>query len=76
MNELLKALGLNLSTVKMAYGFGRDQGRKILRGALIFPGIRKADLAKYNDADILAKREAWLDATVALVEELLDLDED
>ncbi|MCB0826330.1 MAG: hypothetical protein R2688_05905 [Fimbriimonadaceae bacterium] len=82
MDLILGRLGLNGSSIKLAYLLGRDTGRKFLRGALIFPGIRIADLRKVaekQDApieELIAKRDHMLDGMIDFLEEMLDLDDD
>lgn len=82
MDNFLKRFSLNLSSIKLAYLLGRDQGRKFLKGALIFPGIRIQDLksvaARNQDSweQLVAKREAMLEAVIDFVEEYVDFDED
>ena len=82
MDEILKKFGIEREAFRLAYLFGREQGRRFLRGALIFPGIRVADLEKVAQrngepvTDLVAKRDAMLDATISFVEEFVNLDED
>jgi hypothetical protein len=82
MDDLLKRLGVDREALRLAYLFGREQGRRFLRGAMIFPGIRVADLekvaARNGEAvtEMIAKRDLMLDSTIAFVEEFVNLDED
>ncbi len=82
MDGMIGRLGLDWSSLKLAYMLGREQGRKFLRGALVFPGIRVADLEKVAAAtgddvlELVSKRDRMIDATVDFLEELVDLDSD
>lgn len=82
MLDLLKKAGLNESTLRLAYDFNRDAGRKLIRRALIVPGIREDDLRRLAKGDaekfaqLKADRDAWLTSTVKFAEELLNLDDD
>lgn len=76
MDDFLKRLGIDREAFRLAYLFGREQGRRFLRGALIFPGIRVADLEKVAArngvpvTELVAKRDAMLEATMAFLEEV------
>lgn len=80
MKEMLGKFGIDGEAFKLAYMFGKDQGRSFLKGALTFPGIRLADLEKaaslkgVDVKGLIAKRDAMLDAMVAFFEELFGLD--
>lgn len=82
MDLILGRLGLNGASIKLAYLLGRETGRKFLRGALTFPGIRIADLRKIAGQqnapieDLIAKRNQMLDGMIDFLEEMLDLDDD
>ncbi|MFM9872728.1 MAG: hypothetical protein ACKVQS_04590 [Fimbriimonadaceae bacterium] len=82
MENFLKKLGLDQQSLKLAYLLGREQGRKFVRGALIFPGIRIADLQIQaikngdNPIELIAKRDAMLDSMLDFIEEFINLDED
>lgn len=82
MDTFLKKLGLDHSSLKLAYLLGRDQGRKFIRGALIFPGIRIIDLEQQakrsgsDPKDLIEKRDSMLDAILNFIEEFVDLDAD
>jgi len=78
----LKRLGLDAGSLRLAYLLGRDQGRKFVRGALIFPGIRVVDLQRQASKNgeeaqqLIDKRDAMLDAMLNFIEEFVNLDED
>lgn len=82
MLDILKKAGLNEGTLRLAYKMKPLEGRKLIRRFLIGPGLREDDLRrlaggdikKYND--LKADRDAWLDASVKLTEELLSIDDD
>lgn len=80
--QVLKRYGLDGGSLRLAYLLGREQGRRFLRGALIFPGIRMADLervsARTGDelGELVAKRDLMVDSIVDFLEEFLDLDTD
>ena len=82
MDLILGRLGLNDSSMKLAYLLGRETGRKFLRGALIFPGIRISDLRKIAEKrgesveELIEKRNVMIDGMIEFLEEVLDLDED
>lgn len=82
MQEILKRMGIDSDAFKLAYLFGKEQGRKFAKGALIFPGIRVADLEKAasrsggSAAELVAKRDSMLDSMIAFLEELAGLDAD
>lgn len=82
MELFLKRLGLDAGSLRLAYLLGREQGRKFVRGALIFPGIRVVDLqrqaAKNGDEaqELIDKRDAMLEAMLNFIEEFVNLDED
>ena len=68
--------------MKLAYQLGQTEGRRFVRGALIFPGIRMGDLEKVAKGtgddvkELVAKRDAMLDAITDFLEELMDVDKD
>ena len=82
MEIFLKKLGLDQSSLKLAYLLGRDQGRKFVRGALIFPGIRIVDLEQQatqngdDSKELIAKRDNMLSAMLDFIEEFINVDED
>ncbi|MBX3115614.1 MAG: hypothetical protein KF836_13695 [Fimbriimonadaceae bacterium] len=82
MELFLKRLGLDAGSLRLAYLLGREQGRKFVRGALIFPGIRVVDLqrqaAKNGEEaqQLIDKRDAMLEAMLNFIEEFVNLDED
>ncbi|QYK53261.1 MAG: hypothetical protein KF824_13530 [Fimbriimonadaceae bacterium] len=82
MELFLKRLGLDSGSLRLAYLLGREQGRKFVRGALIFPGIRMVDLqrqaAKNREEaqQLIDKRDAMLEAMLNFIEEFVNLDED
>lgn len=82
MENILKHFNLDLTSFKLAYLLGREQGRKFLKGALIFPGIRVQDLKsqalrnKDSFDQLVAKRDAMLEAMIDFLEEYLDFDQD
>ncbi len=82
MDSFLKKLGLDQQSLRLAYLLGRDQGRKFVRGALIFPGIRVTDLQTQaikngdNPQELIAKRDAMLEGMLDFIEEFINLDED
>lgn len=82
MELFLKRLGLDAGSLRLAYLLGREQGRKFVRGALIFPGIRASDLqsqaAKNGDdpQELLEKRDRMLESMLDFIEEFINLDED
>lgn len=82
MELFLKRLGLDAGSLRLAYLLGREQGRKFVRGALIFPGIRVVDLqrqaAKNGDEaqELIDKRDAMLEAMLNFIEEFVNLEED
>ena len=82
MELFLKRLGLDAGSLRLAYLLGRDQGRKFVRGALIFPGIRVVDLQRQASKNgeeaqqLIDKRDAMLEAMLNFIEEFVNLDED
>ena len=80
MNEILQRLGIDGDAFRLAYLFGKEQGRRFVRGALIFPGIRVADLEKVASrtgesvTELVGKRDAMLDSIVVFLEEFAGLD--
>lgn len=82
MELFLKRLGLDAGSLRLAYLLGRDQGRKFVRGALIFPGIRVVDLQRQaskngeESQQLIDKRDAMLEAMLNFIEEFVNLDED
>lgn len=82
MGLFLKRLGLDAGSLRLAYLLGRDQGRKFVRGALIFPGIRVVDLQRQASKNgeeaqqLIDKRDAMLEAMLNFIEEFVNLDED
>jgi len=82
MELFLKRLGLDAGSLRLAYLLGRKQGRKFVRGALIFPGIRVVDLQRQaakngEEAEqLIDKRDAMLEAMLNFIEEFVNLDEE
>lgn len=82
MEHLLKRFGVDMGSVRLAYALGKDQGRKFVKGALIFPGIRIADLerraAMLEDSpqELIAKRDKMIEGILDFIEEFVNLDED
>lgn len=82
METFLKKLGLDIQSLRLAYLLGRDQGRKFVKGALIFPGIRITDLQKQainlgdNPQELIDKRDIMLEAILDFIEEFVNLDDD
>ncbi|MDI9639714.1 hypothetical protein QPK87_04770 [Kamptonema cortianum] len=82
METILKKFGLDIGSLKLAYLMGREKGRQFVKGALIFPGIRIADLERQaarngdDPAELIGKREVMLDAMLDFIEEFVNLDND
>ncbi len=79
MSEIFEKLGIDGEALRLAYLFGKEQGRKFLRGALIVPGLRVVDLekiAKKNDLDsneLLKSRDLMLNSVIDFLESLAGL---
>lgn len=79
MSELLEKLGIDGEALRLAYLFGRPQGRKFLKGALTFPGIRVVDLEAFasrqdlDSVELLKQRDLMLDSIIDFVESLSGL---
>jgi hypothetical protein len=82
MEQFLKKVNLDPTTLRFAYLLGREQGRKFLKGALIVPGIRINDLTKIaksqneNPQTLIEKRDSMLEAMIDFIEALVNLDEE
>ncbi|MBA4291364.1 hypothetical protein C0431_00155 [bacterium] len=82
MEAFLKKLGLDMQSLRLAYLLGRNQGRKFVKGALIFPGIRIIDLqvhaTKLGDdpQELITKRDLMLESILDFIEEFINLDDD
>jgi hypothetical protein len=82
MERILKAMGLDFPSVKLAYALGRSHGRRLVKGALIGPGLRRVDLERRALANgesaeqLLIKRDKMFDALLDFAEEWLNLDQD